>query len=296
MTSRRIWLLFIAVMVIAAGFALSAVLARFSYDFGTNALSVNTLRMLVASTVLAVALRAQQVSLAVPFRLRLSALGLGVILASYSLSFYIAIGRMPIALAVIVFCTWPLMVGAGAWALGQERLTLLWPAATATALVGLGIALGVGVTDYDSTGIGFAFFGAFGWSALFLLNRVIVGARDSRPVTFWMQLSAFFVYVAICLATGLFSLPTGLVGWLAYLGSALVYSGLMVSLFAAAQGLGPVRTALAMYFEPVASLIFGMILLGQALAWIQVAGIGLVVGALLLARGASRPVERAAQV
>ena len=108
-----------------------------------------------------------------------------------------------------------------------------------------------------------------------------------------MQLSAFFVYVAICLATGLFSLPTGLVGWLAYLGSALVYSGLMVSLFAAAQGLGPVRTALAMYFEPVASLIFGMILLGQTLAWIQVAGIGLVVGALLLARGASRPAERA---
>jgi drug/metabolite transporter (DMT)-like permease len=289
----RILPMFLAVVGLSAGFALSSVLARVSYDSGANALSVSVLRMSAACLVLALVLRAQGVPLAVPVRLRTGALLLGVVLALYSLSFYVAIGLMPVALAVIVFCTWPLIVGAGAWALGQERLTLLWPIAALGAFGGLAVALDVFTASYDRLGIVLALLAAIGWSSVFLVNRVLVGGRDSRPVTFWMQFSAFLFYVVLCLATGLFSLPTGLIGWLAYLGSALVYSGLMVSLFTVAQSLGPVRTALAMYFEPVASLIFGIILLGQTLAWFQAAGIGLVVAALLLARGASRPVARA---
>jgi drug/metabolite transporter (DMT)-like permease len=289
MMRLRAALLVAAVMLIATGFATGSTLARLSYDSGVTALTVNTLRSVAAAVVLAAVLHLQGVGLALPRRMRLQAAGLGLIMAAYSYVLFVAIGLMPVALAIVVFYTWPFMVGVGAWWLGQERLTWLWPVTAAVAFAGLVVALDVGGSVPDARGVALALLGAVGWAVLLLLNRRLVGSGDSRPVTLWMLLSAVAAYAVASAASGDFHLPRDTLGWVGLGGAAGIYSVLPMSLFAVAKLAGPVRTALVMNFEPIASLILGALLLDQVLTGPQVLGMALVVASLVAARGASRP-------
>jgi drug/metabolite transporter (DMT)-like permease len=289
MTRFRSAFLVGAVMLIATGFATGSTLARLSYDSGVTPLTVNILRTLAAVVVLAAVLRIQGVALALPWRVRAPAMGLGLIMAAYSYGLFVAIGLMPVALAIVVFYTWPFMVGIGAWWLGQERLTWLWPITALVAFAGLVIALDVGGHAPDANGVILALLGAAGWSILLLLNRRIVGNADSRPVTLWMLLSAVAAFLVACVATGDFHLPRDTIGWVGLGGAAGIYSVLPMSMFAVAKLAGPVRTALVMNFEPIASLLLGSVLLGQVLTLPQMLGMALVVASLVVARRASLP-------
>ncbi|MBL8837421.1 MAG: DMT family transporter [Alphaproteobacteria bacterium] len=293
MTPRvRSALLTLALVALATAFATGSTFARLSYDSGATALAVNTARSLCAAAMLVVVLRAQGVALALPAPILWRALGLGVFLAAYSWSLFVAIGLMPVALAIVVFYTWPFMVGIGAWSLGQERLTWLWPVAAGIAFVGLGLALGLGpgTPAPDAAGVAYALAGAAGWAVLLLLNRRLVGRSDSRPVTLWMLVSAIAVYALAAVLFDDFRLPETTVGWAAFAVSAGIYSVLPMSVFVLAAAAGPVRTALVMNFEPIASMILTALILDQVLAPLQMFGAVLVVASLTLARGASRSV------
>lgn len=293
MTPRlRSALLTLALVTIATLFATGSTFARLSYDSGATALAVNTARSICAALMLVVVLRVQGVPLGLPAPVAWRSLALGLFLAGYSWSLFMAIGIMPVALAIVVFYTWPFMVGLGAWAMGQERLTWLWPLAAGIAFVGLALALGLGpgLPAPDARGIAYALAGAAGWAVLLLLNRRLVGRGDSRPVTLWMLVSAIVVYALAALLLGDFHLPTTPVGWAAFAASAGIYSVLPMSVFAVAGAAGPVRTALVMNFEPIASMILTALILDQVLAPLQMFGAVVVVASLTLARGASRPV------
>lgn len=283
-------LLTLALVALATAFATGSTFARLSYDSGATALAVNTARSICAALMLVVVLRAQGVRLGLPAPVAWQSLGLGLFLAGYSWSLFVAIGIMPVALAIVVFYTWPFMVGLGAWAMGQERLTWLWPVAAGIAFVGLGLALGLGpgTPAPDPVGVLYALAGAAGWAVLLLLNRKLVGRGDSRPVTLWMLVSAIVIYVAAAAIFGDFHLPTTPVGWAAFAASAGIYSVLPMSVFIVAAAAGPVRTALVMNFEPIASMVLTALILDQVLAPLQMFGAVLVVASLTLARGASR--------
>jgi drug/metabolite transporter (DMT)-like permease len=55
----------------------------------------------------------------------------------------------------------------------------------------------------------------------------------------------------------------------------------MIAFFIAISMIGPVRTSLLSYAEPVVTAGLGVVLLGESLAPIQIAGIALVVAALV---------------
>jgi len=295
MTALRSALLMGAAVLIATGFAAGSILARLSYDSGVTPLTVSSLRSAAALAVPLAVLRLQGVSPALPRRLRMQAAALGLLMASFSYGLFVAIGLMPVALAIGVFYTWPFMVGLGAWALGQERLTWLWPVAAATAFAGLVVALDVGGAVPHPLGVALALLGAVGWSVMLLVNRRIVGSADSRPVTLWMLLATVGAFAVACVVTGDVRLPDDAVGWAALGGAAAIYSVLPMSVFAVTRAAGPVRTALAMNFEPIASLVLGAAVLDQRLALPQVMGMALVVAALVVARGASAPVAAPAR-
>ena len=54
--------------------------------------------------------------------------------------------------------------------------------------------------------------------------------------------------------------------------------------FTATQIIGSVRTSLLMNFEAVSAIVLGYLVLGQALAPLQLAGAAIVIAALLVAR------------
>lgn len=287
--SLRLGLQMLALVAIASGFAIASALARYAYDDGANALTVSFARMVAASLALIVVALYSGVSLVPRSRAAIvPAAVLGLVLAAYSLAIFVAIGLMPVALVILCFYTWPLLVGIAAWWLGWERLTWLWPLAACGAVVGLVLALDAGGQALSAAGVILSLGAACGWTIVMLFNRKLVGGGDSRPVTFVMTLTAAALYALAMAVTGGFSWPHVAIAQAAVIASAAIYSVVIIAIFWASKTVGPVRTALVMYSEPVVSLLVNTVINHQVLTMIQVAGAALVVASLMLSRLATR--------
>lgn len=267
----------------AASFATNSTLASIAYDNGATPLSVATYRTVLAAVVLFIILRIWRVPISLSPTRRWQALGLGFLLAIYSFGLLGAVERIPVALAVLIFYLYPLLTAVGAWATGQERMTLPLGIALVSAFVGLGLVLNTGRVELDGIGILLALGAAIFNTALVLLNRRMVGGTDSRPISLYMLISAAVLFGGADLFVGEFPLPQTAVGVAAFLGVGLFYAFSIITFFVAISMIGPIRNGIFMNFEPVTSVFLGIVLLGQALAPFQFLGAAIVIGAIVFA-------------
>jgi len=268
----------------ATAFALNSTIARLSYDGGMTALGLNLARAAVASLALALLLRLARVPLGLEPRVRNVALACGVLTAAYSYALFHALYYVPVALAVITFYTFPILTGIVAWTTGRQPFTPRSAGGLALAFVGLVLALGIGGAGFDARGIGLAFFAAVGLTVVVTVIGSIVPGRDSRPVTLHMQTSAALCFAAAAALTGAVGRPEAPVGWLGLVVVPLLYTFSFTAFYAGIARIGPMRASAIMNLEPVGSVLFGWLLLGQTLGPLQLAGIALVVVALYLVR------------
>ena len=105
---------------IATLFASNHLAARIAFDHGTGVVTAVAVRS--ASTALAVAVLLGATGTA--WRLRGATLGrataLGVVLAAQSVCLYAAVARIPVALALLVFNVFPILLALLSWASGGE--------------------------------------------------------------------------------------------------------------------------------------------------------------------------------
>ena len=78
-----------------------------------------------------------------------------------------------------------------------------------------------------------------------------------------------------------FALPNTASGWTGFLASTLLYAFAMIAFFIAVSMIGPARSSLLCYAEPVVAAGLGVVLLGEVLTLVQISGIFLVVGVLV---------------
>jgi hypothetical protein len=90
-------------------------------------------------------------------------------------------------------------------------------------------------------------------------------------------------------ASGDFAFPQTGTGWIGFAAAAAFYGFAKITSFIAISMIGPVRASLFSYFDAVISAILGVVVLGQGLLSVQVAGIALVVIALLSATVQRKP-------
>lgn len=279
--SRTNSLVGVALAIAAAvGFAANTTLARIAYDSGSNVMTFLTVRTTLAGFVVLTMLLLSRGPLKLPPRQRLAAFGIGLLLALYSFGTLSAIKFIPVALAVLIFYTFPLLTTVYLWLTGHERPNWRSGAAVIVAFIGLMLALDIGGAALDLRGVAFATLAAFGITAVIILNNRLVGEGDSRPVTLHMLASAAVVCILLTLALGEFALPSGGPGWWSFLSGPFFYAMAIISFFIAMSKLGPFRTTLTMNLEPIWSMIFGFALLGQVLTGWQLFGAGLVVAAV----------------
>jgi drug/metabolite transporter (DMT)-like permease len=86
--------------------------------------------------------------------------------------------------------------------------------------------------------------------------------------------------IAFCFVQGGFALPHTAIGWLGFTAAALLYAFAMIAFFIAVSMIGPARSSMLCYAEPVVAAGLGVILLGETLTPVQIIGIALVVTAL----------------
>jgi drug/metabolite transporter (DMT)-like permease len=281
-------------LLVAASFAGGSVFAGLAFQHGTVPLTVTTIRAFCAAATLLAVLRLRGMPIALPADARRVAWALGSLVAFYSWSLYQAVSLMPVSLAVLTFYLYPLLTGMIAWMSGRERFTARAASALGLAFLGLGLALNRHGAPAASLGIVFALAAAVGFTAQLVLSSMLMGRNPAQSVALHMMLSAAVIYAVVCLALGDFRLPRDPTGWGALGATTLCYMFGATGLYSAIALLGPVRAALVLNIEPVYSMIFGFLLLGQSLTPVQILGAACVVAAITIGRAARPAVAKPA--
>lgn len=280
-SQSRPWVGITIGLAAAVAFALSNTSASLAFHGGSNPLTLAATRFVLPTLVLVVWLRLQGVMLWLPKRDGWIAVALGAITAAYTWALLSAIGAIPLAIAILIFFLFPLIATIILGVCGWEKLGWQTIAAVVLAFFGLALALDPRAGNLDIEGMALAFGGALGLGTVIAVSSRVFGAGDSRPVTLYMAAVSAVMLVIICAVQGDFVFPVTGFGWIGFIGAAALYAFAMIAFYIAVSMIGPTRSSLLCYVEPVIAAGLGVILLSEALTFIQIAGIALVIVSLV---------------
>lgn len=278
---------------LACAFAGNHIAARIAFDHDTGLLLAILCRSGVTFLVLAGVVWWQRETLRLKAGTWRWQLLMGVLIAAQSFCVYSAVARIPVALALLVGNTAPILLVLLSWALGGRAPTRRASLLMGLILLGLVFALDVpqrlsGNNQNEAQwleGVLFAFCAACVFAvALWITENKLSQVRGS--VRSMLTLLVVFCVTAVAGASGVIpgaiSLPSAPTGWLA-LGCLILLYGLAFSLlFICVSRLDIVRNGPVMNVEPVASLVFGWLILDQVLSGGQVIGGLIVVSGIVL--------------
>ncbi len=135
------WLSIAILLAIATTFGSNHIAARVAFDHGVSVTTAVAARSLGAALFVLVLLLTSRVPLALPAATRWRAIGIGVLIAVQSYCIYSAVARIPVALALLAFNTFPMMFSLISWVTGGERPARRALIAMPVALCGLALAL-----------------------------------------------------------------------------------------------------------------------------------------------------------
>lgn len=213
------------------------------------------------------------------------------LVAIQSLALYASVARLPVALALLTFNTYPLWTAFFAWLFYRHRpqrvvlLTmpvLLFGLALALDVVGATSGLGAAAQWHSiGAGVAFALLAAAVFGAALALTQHEVAAVDGRVRTaITMTLVGLLALVAVQMQGG-FHLPQAAPGWWGLALLTLFYGTAFTLMFTLLPRLGVVGSSPIMNVEPVAALVMAWAFLGQTIAPVQVLGALVVVGAVM---------------
>ena len=215
--------------------------------------------------------------------------------ASISIGYLGAVQFIPVALTVIVFFTFPVLILLMSPLVEGSRIPLVQLAIGALAFAGLLIAIGPGSGGADLRGLALAGLAAAGAATQFFAGRAISGRMDTLQFGLLTHLAIIpIVALVIVLLGGEFrsvfdpAAITG-TGYLALSLVALSYgAGFFCQMFALKSA---PASAVAPYFniEPITSVAVASLILSEPPASRELAGGALVLAALIAAGLARKP-------
>lgn len=282
---------FFILLLVALMMGANHVAARFAFDHGTSVATAVTFRSGITAAVVGVLLWAYRVPLRLQPRHRWALPAIGGLVAVQSLCLYAAVARLPVALALLAFNTYPLMTALWARVVYGHRPEPRVLRAMPVLLLGLAMALDVvGATaGLDAalhwgrigTGVAFALAAAATFGLALVLTQHEAGGLDGRLRTFTtMGLVAVLAGLGTWAQGGL-QLPNAPAGWWGLAGLTVLYGTAFTIMFTVLPKLGVVGGSPLMNTEPIFALVLAWALLGQSIAPLQVAGGLLVVGTVV---------------
>ncbi len=278
---------------VATLFATNHVAARVAFDAGTGLLLAILVRSGVASLVLGGLVVGRRKAFELPAGTGRWQLLVGLLVAVQSLCLYSAVARIPVVVALLLMNTLPIQLALLTWALGGRR-----PSARASLIMGIILVGLVVVLDVPAwlgepgamgpgwlAGIGFGLAAATAFSgALWITEHRLarVGSTLRSLLTMSTVLLSMLVAGALGLVPGGMDLPQATQGWWGLAALALCYGVGFSILFISVPRLDMARNAPALNMEPVAALVLGYLVLGQALSPVQLVGGGIVLAGILL--------------
>lgn len=282
---------FVTLLLLAAMFGANHVAARVALDHGLDVATAVAVRSLATAAVVALIVRAAGVPWTLSPRHHKVMPLIGLLVTVQSLCLYSAVARIPVALALLAFNTYPLWTALAAWAFyrhrPEPRVLLAMP------LILLGLALALDVSGAASglgaqaqwgrigLGVGFAVGAAATFGLVLALTQHEVADLDGRLRTvLTMTMVGGLALVGAVAGNGL-HWPNAAPGWWGLALLTLLYGTAFTVLFTVLPKLGVVGNSPILNVEPVAALLLAWWFLDQRIATVQVAGALLVVGTVM---------------
>lgn len=282
---------FATLLLIALMMGANHVAARIAFNNGVDVATAVVFRSTVTAGVIVLILLAQRVRVRFTARQKRFLLGIGLLIGVQSLCLYSSVARLPVALALLAFNTYPIWTAfwsAVIYRKPPERAMLV---AMPVILVGLALALdvfgaasGLGASGQWArigAGVAFALAAAGTFGLALVLTQHEAGEVDGRVRTATTMILAGIVALSTVGLQGGFHLPTAPAGWGGLAALTFLYGTAFTIMFTVLPRLGVVGNSAIMNVEPVFALVLAWLLLGQAIAPVQVVGALLVVGAVM---------------
>ncbi len=282
---------FATLLLIALMMGANHVAARFAFNNGVDVVTAVSFRSSVTALVVGLLLWRQRVPLTTSARQKKFLLGIGVLIAVQSVCLYSSVARLPVALALLAFNTYPLTTAFWARLLYGHRAERAVIVAMPLMLIGLALALDVlgaasglgAAAHWGQIGAGIAF--ALAASATFGLAMVLTqheaGGLDGRLRTFSTMGLVAVLAISAAMSQGGFHLPTAQPGWWGLGMLTFLYGTAFTIMFTVLPKLGVVGNSAIMNVEPVFALVLAWALLGQSIAPMQLLGALVVVSTVM---------------
>jgi drug/metabolite transporter (DMT)-like permease len=283
------WLSIAILLLIATTFGSNHIAARYAIDHGVNITTAVAARSIGAALFVGTLVCVSRVPLALAAGTRLRAVAIGALIAVQSYCIYSAVARIPVALALLAFNTFPMMFSLISWAAGSERPARRALIAMPVALCGLALALDVFGAHGDiagrwtqiGAGVGYALSAAATFAAALYLTSRWLKDMDGRLRTLLTMSTVAVLMLAAGVVAGNLALPANPGGWLGLGLLMLFYGTAFTALFVLLPRLDALNNSAALNFEPIAVLFLAWPILGQSVEPRQIVGAVVVVGAVI---------------
>ncbi len=282
---------FATLLLIAFMMGANHVAARLAFNHGVDVATAVTFRSVITALVVGVIVAWHRVPIRLTARHKKALPAIGLLVGVQSLCLYSAVARLPVALALLAFNTYPLWTALWArvfYGHRPERAVLL---AMPVMLVGLALALDVfgaasglgaaGQWGRIGAGVAFALTAAATFGIALVLTQHEASDLDGRVRTTSTMAIVGLLALAAVTAQGGPHLPSAAPGWVGLGALTFLYGTAFTIMFTVLPKLGVVGNSAIMNVEPVFALLLAWAILGQAIAPVQVAGALVVVGTVV---------------
>jgi len=212
-------------------------------------------------------------------------LGMGLLFGVVALAAFFALERLPVSLYTVLIYTYPAMVAMMSLFLG-ERLTAAGWAALGLTLVGVVLTVPDifnSFGDIDPVGVVLVLTNAILYALYIVLSgRILRGHQDLTRASAW-SITGSLVFSLLVLVVRGAAVPQniGAVGGLIGLASVSTVIPI-VAFYAGMHRLGAARASILSMIEPVLTLVWAALFLGEALEPIKLLGAALILGSVVL--------------
>lgn len=282
---------FATLLLIALMMGANHVAARIAFNHGADVATAVVVRSGVTALAIVALLAWQRVPVRLSARHKRFLPVIGLLVGVQSLFLYSSVARLPVALALLAFNTYPIWTALWAALVYRQKPERAMLVAMPVILFGLALALDVlgaasglgaaGQWAQIGAGVAFALAAAAVFGLALVLTQHEAGDVDGRVRTASTMAIAALVALATVGLQGGFHLPQAPAGWAGLALLTLLYGTGITILFTVLPRLGVVGNSAIMNVEPVFALVLGWMILGQAISPVQVIGALVVVGAVM---------------